>query len=76
MRNRTGSHTPQRAIQPVRPSQTTAPVGIGEHLDPTNPGSCQENTNVSTLDGLWQGEKDAPVVSNCRDSDGSTLGNR
>jgi len=74
MRNRTGSHTLQRAIQLVRPSQTTAPVGIGGRPDPTNPGSCHEKTNVSAQSKRWWGEK-VPVVSNRRDSDGGTFGN-
>jgi len=45
MRDRTGSHTPRRAIQLARSFRTTALVGIGERLDPTNPGSCNENSN-------------------------------
>ena len=44
MHHRTDSRTLQRVIRLVRPSQTTAPVGIDERPAPTDPGSCHEKT--------------------------------
>jgi len=50
MYDRTGFHTPQRAIQLQRPSLTNDPVGIHERLGPIHPGSCVvKNDNMSVL---------------------------
>ena len=59
-RDRTGSHTPRRAIPLARSSQTTALVGIVGRPDPTNPGSCHENSKMRVR---WFDETDEQVVS-------------
>ena len=53
MHDRTGSHTPQRVIQPGRSFQTNAPVGIHERPAPTGPGSCHGENNISVLLRVW-----------------------
>lgn len=73
MCERTGFHIPQRAIPLVRPFRSTAPAGKPEDLDPTNPGSCHENNNMSARK-VVAAEKDIQVIPNRRDMDTSPFG--
>jgi len=73
MRDRTGSRTPQRAIQLGHSFRTNAPVGNRERLDPKDPGSCHVNNGMSALSRMWRREH-AQVVSPHRDKDRSSFG--
>jgi len=53
VRDRTGSHRPQRANPPSHSFRTNAPVGIHMRPDPTNPGSCHEKKMMSALPRRW-----------------------
>ena len=76
MLDRTGSHTPQRAILPARSFRTSAPVGTHKRPDPTNPDSCHEDNSMSALSGRWLRGKDVQVISGHRDGDKNSFGNR
>ena len=67
MLDRTGYRTPQRVIPLGHSFRTNAPVGIHEHLDPTNPCSYHGNNNMSKLSKRrwlirWNAYKLYPIV--------------
>ena len=76
MCNLTGSHIPQQAI-PLAPSfRTNDLVGIHKRLDPTDPGPCHVNVNVSTLLRRRLRKKGVQVVPSQRHGDRSSSGNK
>ena len=77
LESRTGSRTPQRATRLVHSFRTNAPVGTHRRPDPTDPGSCHENNNMSVPQRLWWlYGKEVQVVSRHRDGDNSSFRNR